>query len=91
MVLSSVTSFIITFAHPSFDFLENTNNKMIKEIKLTINIIEILILSVQILLEFSQQLITSIKSIESHKGKNEVKYKQLDIILDIYHTPTPIF
>lgn len=46
--------------------------------------IQILILSVHKLLVFSDKLLISIKSMEIHKGKNEVKYRQIDTNLDIY-------
>jgi hypothetical protein len=73
IVLSSTASFIITFILPSFELAANANNNTTREIRLANKIMEILILSVHRFSVFSKRLLTSMKRIESHNGRNEVK------------------
>ena len=73
IVLSSVTSFITCILTPSFEFVVNASNTILMDTKPISKIIEILILSVHVLSLFSNKLLISMKSIETHSGINEVK------------------
>ena len=58
---------------PSFELVANANSNTTKEIRLANKITEILILSVHRFSVFSKWLLMSMKRMEIHNGKNEVK------------------